>query len=686
MRLALPHFIGMRLLSYLGATVLAAVFLHFLFVPQFWQGKSSLFEQVDASQHIAGWLFYVRDNWHFPLLHTSQINHPEGVNIAFMDSIPLAALFFKLIRDVLPSDFHYFALWHGFVFVLQAWGAVFLMRALGQKRLLASLLAVSFALTWPTLFWRLGHTALMTHGLLLFALGVYFLGKNEEWSSRKTAWTLFTLAVLGTLIHPYFLAFIFPFFVLHLFEQGLEKRNWLAQLARVCIAFFILIVLAYGLGYLGKNTTSFGFGEYSMNLSAPFCGGRFYSCTDAQKPHQFDAYHFADATTGQYEGYNYLGLGLLLLIPFALILNRKDVLGLIKRYRYFLIVLLLFFIYALSNHVYFFNKLILAYPLPSFAEKITGSFRASGRFFWIVAYVILFASLVGILRQRRTWTWGLLLLALVLQYIDGSPIRNRFIDITAQAPTQNQAAWLPLLQTSQGRQTIQSIQIYPALACAGTDVKMVGLLQNLAAHYGTTVDTGYIARANTDCVANRAKFDMTAQVGQLYAMSRRYALDAPAVFVSLSQQNKCIQSEQMIFCQSLGFDELQRSRLKAQDWVYSPMLIWLGSDLPTQAGLVQGTQLHSQQREGFISYGPYLGLRKGMYRYEIEYQSMQPLQQIIGYWDVMLNLAGAPKQLARGDLVGSHSEQKLYKASSFWKAMRWRRLWKFVIMYKQMPI
>jgi hypothetical protein len=142
-------------------------------------------------------------------------------------------------------------------------------------------------------------------------------------------------------------------------------------------------------------------------------------------------------------------------------------------------------------------------------------------------------------------------------------------------------------------------------------------------------------------------------------MSRRYALDAPALFIRLSQQNQCIQSEQMIFCQSLGFDESQRKRLQAQEWIYSPVSIWLGSDLQTQAGQLVGTQLHSQQREGFISYGPYLGLRKGSYRYEIEYQSQQLPQEVIGYWDVMLNLAGAPKQLARGDLVGSSSEQKI---------------------------
>ena len=36
--------------------------------------------------------------------YTNRVDHPEGLNIAFTDSIPLAALFFKSVDDSIPQS------------------------------------------------------------------------------------------------------------------------------------------------------------------------------------------------------------------------------------------------------------------------------------------------------------------------------------------------------------------------------------------------------------------------------------------------------------------------------------------------------------------------------------------------------------------------------------------------------
>src|SRR5699024_4896446 len=48
--------------------------------------------EKDIQQHYAGWLFYRQSALSFPLCVTTAVNAPQGVSIAYTDSIPLIAL------------------------------------------------------------------------------------------------------------------------------------------------------------------------------------------------------------------------------------------------------------------------------------------------------------------------------------------------------------------------------------------------------------------------------------------------------------------------------------------------------------------------------------------------------------------------------------------------------------------
>ncbi|MBK7502868.1 MAG: hypothetical protein IPI14_09750 [Polaromonas sp.] len=78
---------------YLSAILIACGFVNYLFPLSFLQGHSTVTDFGDISQHISGWWYYMQEPWHLPLLHTYKLDHPDGVSIAFTDSIPLAALF-----------------------------------------------------------------------------------------------------------------------------------------------------------------------------------------------------------------------------------------------------------------------------------------------------------------------------------------------------------------------------------------------------------------------------------------------------------------------------------------------------------------------------------------------------------------------------------------------------------------
>ena len=73
----------------------------------------------DLSQSHIGWYFFKNDIWRFPLGSNPNYGYGFGNSIIFSDSIPILALFFKLISCLMPSNFHYFSIWYFICFLLQ---------------------------------------------------------------------------------------------------------------------------------------------------------------------------------------------------------------------------------------------------------------------------------------------------------------------------------------------------------------------------------------------------------------------------------------------------------------------------------------------------------------------------------------------------------------------------------------
>ena len=616
--------------SYVLAIVIGCSFVIYLFPWAFLTGNSVVFDNGDIAQHVSGWWYYAKDSWHFPLLHTGRLNHPEGVTIALTDSIPLMALLFKslltLFPTFFPENFHYFGWWMGLVFVAQAVSAVMLMRALGAKSLFALIISIGFALTWPVLHARYHHSALMMQSIIIFALAFYFSGSNKTWSSNKTSFSFIALSLVGLTVHPYFLPFVAGLFVAFMVDQIVKGEPWLLQLKRLLVFGFALGLTMWALGYLDRKAPLAGFGDFFfLDLKHPFCGGgKLIKCGIG--PVYAFPYH---------EGFNYLGAGLLLLIPFALLFNLKTLLSLPKKYPALLILVLGFFLYALSNRVRYAGVEIFSYPLPTWLQFLTGTFRASGRFFWLVSLLVLFVTLASLLKRRALlptlFVAFLLTTALVLQVKDVRPWLAR-IKTEAKKPSKvNYGDWAPVMAQ------IDKLVMYPTYQCAHPHYQHYIWVMQMAGYFGKQLNSGYVARSNLNCAADKLAINQPFLPRHLYVLSSTvyaYApflpgFELPKPFHEAMQRGECVRRIDDMICLPGSTAEFWNNQPpvasptaiidNGRQWGVTEYSTVIGK--PIGKGLDQRLVPRSATEAGWLSFGPFLPLPTGKYRYSINFSS-----------------------------------------------------------------
>jgi Family of unknown function (DUF6311) len=645
--------------SYLIAIAIACGFVAYQFPVSFLMGHSTVFDYGDIAQHVSGWWYYAKDSWHFPLLHTTRLDHPVGVSIAYTDSIPLLALPFKLLITLFPSwlpeHFHYVGWWIGLVFVSQAVAATFLMRALGVKSLFAILISVGFALTWPVIHARYHHPALMMQSIIIYAIALYFLGRQKTWSSSAVSIAFVGLNLVALTVHPYFLPFTAGFFTAFLADQAIKGESWLRQLKRLLVLCILLLSAILLLGYTGRApSASYGYGtNFYLDLLAPFCGGgKLISC--GAGPEYIFPYH---------EGFNYLGAGLLLLIPFAAFLSWRSIAAFTKTYPAFTLLLFGYLLYTLTNLVHFNDAVLFSFNLPTWLEGLTGTFRAAGRFFWPVSTFILFMTLASLLK-RKHWLVSLLLIAaLVLQIKDVKPWLSRIHD-EARKPSQlNFADWAPVMAKT------DKIVSYPIHECPPIHYLHNIWVMQLAGYYGKLLNSGYTARGSKSCTDDNLAIQQPFQDRHLYIMSNGpYAntpftpeFNFPTPFLQAMSKGECVRRlEEMVCLPGSTPDFWQKLALET-----SPIKLipdgrqWGAAELNTHIGQVinlgRERRLIPQDnvKPGWLSFGLGISLPVGKYHFGIDYVSNTSSKIHVGDWDVVLD---NEKKLGNGKLMGSQGK------------------------------
>ncbi|MGE7614040.1 DUF6311 domain-containing protein [Paenibacillus sp. NPDC101420] len=372
-----------------------------------------LLTRVDPAQHFVGWHFFRSEEWSFPPGIIKNLNTPIGTSITYTDSVPLLAFILKIFNPILPPVFQYMGIWMLLCYVLQGVFGLLLMRKLTQN-LSLQLLGVMFFVMSPIMLFRsFSHEALMGHWIILAGLYLF----KSTYIHRKWLFLFF----VSLLVHPYLFIMIFAIFVLKMIELLVSNEINIRECILYSISTIMLILFTLwfiGYFYIGSSGSTGDFGYYSMNINSIF------------NPLGWSEYFLKDqplTSHGQGEGFNYLGLGVILLLFwsfYTLVNNRKFS---IRRNIGLLLLSIIFTLIALSNVITYSDKVILEINLPAFVMSLLGIVRASGRFFWPVYYLLILFSLSTIIKNnKRKQAIIFLVVALSIQFADLSGKFNEY--------------------------------------------------------------------------------------------------------------------------------------------------------------------------------------------------------------------------------------------------------------------
>lgn len=469
----------------------------------------------DAAAHYVGWTFFRNSEWSFPIGLNATYGLEISNSILYSDSIPIFAFIFKLLTRHLLEPFQYFGLWILTAFVLQAWFSWKLIGLVSGSIAVRALGAALFVFS-PPMIWRLQcHLSLVGHFLVVAAL---YLALAPQLEKRKLSWG--AILVLSALVHPYFLAMVALVWVADLFGNIINQKLSIQRAAFELTTLISLVaVTCWQAGYfsVGAGVVSHGYGFYRMNLlSIVDASGWSYLLKDIPE------------AAGDYEGFNYLGLGFIFLFVVALpamISGKIDYGKSIRRFRILALFLAGLAVFAISNNlgVGLYDRV---YRLPELVLQTANVFRASGRMFWPVFYAITFSAIFLIVRgyEKRTAAW-LLGLAFVIQIADTSAAWS---DIRKKAMIEPKSTWdTPMVDPfwEEAATRYRKVRwLHP-----GNVTPKWQLLASYAGAHGMATDAVYLARVDSKALERTQRNASELLLSGKYARDTLYVLDSAAV-------------------------------------------------------------------------------------------------------------------------------------------------------------
>jgi len=396
-------------------------------------GASGFAVHEDQLNLVANLRYFVWDEWRWPLTKAAGLGGPPGSVTALNDGIPAYAIALRLLRRSITPDFDFIGIWLLLCYAAQGAAAAWAARMWGVRRpiptISASILAVS-VVAWIA---QWIHAALCFQAVILVAVGLVAATRRVSPPRVLAGWMV--LGVFAIAVNAYLFAMTAVLVLASL--VSLRRRGW--SPGRIAAAIVVLIgssvAAMTALGLLSRHPPGQGYGFFSMNLLSPL---------DPPSRSLFGREgHPIDATGGQYEGLNYLGPGLLAVVLAAVWVRRRELVSSARRHSEILAASAALAAFAVSHRVFLGRRLILFLPPP---PALLAEFRASGRFFWPVAYLALVGAVATLARRGRRWD-RFLLAAALLQWTDAAGERMRVRSALESPPTPLVAAvrWEPLI-------------------------------------------------------------------------------------------------------------------------------------------------------------------------------------------------------------------------------------------------
>jgi hypothetical protein len=395
-------------------------------------------------------LFYLSDKWRFPLGANPNFGLDLSTSLIYTGP-PVPLMLLQKVLRIDPS-FQFIGLWLLAVIALQIFFGNLLGRTLGlttfQCKLFALLLVTPFFLNkFQYHFW------LTSHFLLIWALWIAIRSvKNARLLTKEVLF----FVIIAYLINTYLLAMSliilsYPI-VIKIFTSRKISRNLVGHILGILIT---LVSTSFVIDFRAQKATIFESfimnftGQYTLypsNLLAAInpevgiardCKKGHCVFGDESPPAQivdnFSLLNFdLGGVQGDYEGFLYLGLGIVALVFLSIVLELKtrgwrNTRNLFSQYRVLLIYVLSITLFAVTWKVNFGN-FQLNIGDPKVIRWALSVFRASGRFMWIIAYLLLALCVVILLRRMKTeLVTVFLVLTVLIQGLDmGKPLYTRF--------------------------------------------------------------------------------------------------------------------------------------------------------------------------------------------------------------------------------------------------------------------
>ena len=460
-------------LSILAGCLVSLIFILIIFTPQ---NVDPLFTGWvkngggDNLQHYLGWRFFRNDGWNRFFLFMRNLNYPVGTSVIVTDSNPLFCLLLKPLNKVLPAEFQFNGIWIVLSYLLIAFFSGMNSWQLTHK-VSFTLAGTIISILNPVVMQRaLIHDTLTAHWLILVAV-LLALNFKKRWN--PVGW--FVLTVSALLIHIYFIPMIAFVLALQMIRMLVKKQPVIKMIVLTAV-FSIALIFGYflfGFSHILPQTGSYG--ELSMNLNAFINPDSIPSILGTRPTNPL-----------QYEGFNYWGIGLILIVLAACLLDGENF---IKHSVFYLVPAMLLIVMAVSNEAYFDKTLIWRFDIPEWMNSFLSIFRSSGRLVWPLYYLVLFVALYVLAKKSENNKIAVLLAALcvILQAAD----MNGFYRQTAER-FRNPGNNLPELAGSL-RESIPDETIH--LFCSDGDTKTVDALALFAADHHMTFNKSANARS-----------------------------------------------------------------------------------------------------------------------------------------------------------------------------------------------
>ena len=340
--------------------------------------NSSWLTVGDGIQEISWEFFRDQPIFQFPLGLNPKYGLEISSTIAFDGQVPILSLILHPFNLLLTERFQYFGIFLFLNFALNYIFAskIFIFFKMNQTQVILNSIILSLSPVILNRFIENTHYNLTSAWLIFWGILLYFERKPNffQWL------ILFNIAVL---INFYFIIFLIGIYIaaswINLLKKILKIKNILTHVSVIVLS---IVTNMYTVGFFYGNVKSqdIGYGIFKTSLISLFDPTGWSRIIRDLPETQYG-----------YEGFSYVGIGSLLIILFTLFKIKK-----LKSFSKFnaiqftpiFTVSILLFLYSLSNKIAFGDKELFEFKVPEIFQSITDSFRSSGRFSWLLVFVI----------------------------------------------------------------------------------------------------------------------------------------------------------------------------------------------------------------------------------------------------------------------------------------------------------